>query len=70
MEPRDIVLALKQSGLTQAQIADGAKITQPTVSKIERGEVSDILSRSYLRLMAMHRKHCGKRAPKRQAEAA
>lgn len=64
MNAREIVLALKESGLTQAQIANATGLAQPTVSKIERGDVADVMSKSYLRLMVLHRKHCGKRAKK------
>lgn len=47
MEAKDYVLALKQSGLTQVQIEERTGISQPTISKIERGEVSDVMSRTY-----------------------
>jgi transcriptional regulator with XRE-family HTH domain len=54
MEARDFVLDLKRWGLTQAQIAERAGISQGTVSKLERGEVDDVLSRNYRRLEAIH----------------
>lgn len=54
MEPRDLVLAIKASGLTQKQIEEATGIPQPTVSKIERGEVSDVMSRSYRALLALY----------------
>lgn len=47
MEAKDIVVALTQLGLTQTQIAEGSGVQQPTISKILRGEVSDVLSKNY-----------------------
>ena len=54
MEPRDLVLALKAAGLTQKQIEEASGIPQPTVSKIERGEVADVMSRNYRALLALY----------------
>lgn len=54
MEPRELVQAIKGRGLTQKQIEERTGIPQPTVSKIERGEVSDVMSRSYRALVALH----------------
>lgn len=54
MNPRDLVLALKAAGLTQKQIGDATGIPQPTVSKIERGEVADVLSRNYRALLGLY----------------
>ena len=54
MEPRDLVLALKATGLTQKQIEEATGIPQPAVSKIERGEVADVMSRNYRALLALH----------------
>ena len=54
MEPRELVLAIKALGLTQKQIEERTGIPQPTVSKIERGDVSDVMSRSYRALVALH----------------
>ena len=51
MEAKDIVIRLKQLGLTQTQIAEGTGIPQPTISKIERGAVEDVLSKSYRSLL-------------------
>lgn len=47
---RDLVQQLQQLGLTQQEIADRSGIAQPTVSKILRGEVRDVLSRNFLAL--------------------
>lgn len=54
MEAKDYVLAIRKHGLTQAQIAAETGIPQPTVSKIERGEVSDVMSRNYRALQSLH----------------
>jgi transcriptional regulator with XRE-family HTH domain len=56
MEARELVVAIKAMGLTQKQIEQETGIPQPTVSKIERGEVSDVMSRSYRRLLDLHSK--------------
>lgn len=47
MEAIDYVRAIRAAGLTQAQVAEKTGIPQPTISKIERGEVEDVLSRNY-----------------------
>jgi transcriptional regulator with XRE-family HTH domain len=54
MEARDYVIALLNAGLTQAQIAEKTGMGQPTVSKVYRGDVSDVLSRNYRRLQELH----------------
>ena len=54
MEARDYVNALIQLGLTQTVIADQTGIPQPTISKVARGEVADVLSRNYRKLQALH----------------
>ena len=54
MEARDYVLAIRRRNLTQAQIAQETGIPQPTISKIERGEVEDVMSRNYRALQALH----------------
>lgn len=56
MEAKDYVLALKELGLTQTQIAEETGIPQPTISKIERGEVADVMSKSYRSLQAFAKK--------------
>lgn len=58
MEPRELVQAIKAKGLTQKQIEERTGIPQPTVSKIERGDVSDVMSRSYRALLALHDELC------------
>lgn len=54
MEAKDYVLALKQKGFTQMQIAAATGIPQPTISKIERGEVMDVMSKNYRALQFAH----------------
>ena len=54
MEARDYVLALKGMHLTQVQISEGTGIPQPTISKIERGDVEDVMSKSYRAIQAFY----------------
>jgi transcriptional regulator with XRE-family HTH domain len=54
MEARDYVRVIREHKLTQAQIAEKTGIPQPTISKIERGEVDDVMSRNYRALKALH----------------
>ena len=54
MEPRDYVIAIRSMGFTQAQIAEKTGIPQPTISKVEQGRVSDVMSRSYRALQAAY----------------
>lgn len=54
MEARDFIADLVRSGLTQVQIAERTGIPQPTISKVARGDVADVLSRSYRKLQALH----------------
>lgn len=60
MEARDFVLDLQRWGLTQAQIAERSGVPQPTVSKIARGTVDDVLSRNYRNLEAVHKEEAAK----------
>jgi hypothetical protein len=64
MEAQDYVLALKQLKLTQVQISEGTGIPQPTISKIERGCVSDVMSRHYRALQSFHEKLVAARSTK------
>jgi transcriptional regulator with XRE-family HTH domain len=59
MEARDLVRALVKSGLTQAAIAERTGIPQPTISKVSRGDVADVLSRNYRKLLALHDERLG-----------
>lgn len=54
MEAKDYVMAIRTHGLTQAQIAERTGIPQPTISKIERGDVSDVMSKNYRALQNLH----------------
>ena len=54
MEARDFVLALMERGLTQVDIASRTGIPQPTISKVARGEVADVMSRNYRKLQALY----------------
>lgn len=62
MEARDFVTDLQSWGLTQTQIAERSGIPQPTVSKIARGAVDDVLSKNYRSLEALHKEEAAKRA--------
>lgn len=67
MEAKEIVKRLKQLELTQTQIAEATGIPQPTISKIERGLVDDVLSKSYRALLEYFQKQ--ERISKRKAKA-
>ena len=54
MEARDFINALTASGLTQSDIAERTGIPQPTISKVARGDVADVLSRNYRKLQVLH----------------
>lgn len=72
MTPKDYVEAIRAHGLTQQEIAGRTGIAQSTISKIERGQVLDVLSRHYLSLRVLHDelKRHKKRAKKSQLTAA
>jgi len=63
MDAQDYVLALRQCGLTQAQIAEKSGILQPIISKIERGDVQDVMSRTYRALQDLHTELIGAAKP-------
>ena len=63
MEARDFISALIESGLTQAQIADRTGIPQPSLSKVLRGDVDDVLSRKYRKLQTLYIELIGAAAP-------
>lgn len=54
MEAKDFVVALVGAGLTQSVIAEKTGIPQPTISKIARGGVDDVMSRNYRKLQALY----------------
>ena len=55
MEAKHYLAAIrKHPDMTQARIAQRTGIPQPTISKIERGEVDDVMSRNYRALQALY----------------
>jgi transcriptional regulator with XRE-family HTH domain len=70
MEALDYVKALLDSGLTQSEIADRTGIPQPTISKIYRGDIADVLSRNYRKLQALHAEVLAQADGSASAEAA
>ena len=54
MEAKDYLSAIRDCGLTQAQVAERTGIPQPTISKIERGDVADVMSRNYRSLQNLY----------------
>lgn len=54
MEAKDYVDAILARGLTQEQIFEKTGIPQPTISKIKRGDVTDVMSRNYRALQSLH----------------
>lgn len=54
MEPKELVGHIRQIGnLTQQQVAERTGLKQGAISKIERGEVRDVMSRHYRALQAL-----------------
>ena len=70
MEAKDFISELVAIGLTQQAIADRTGIAQPTLSKVLRGEVSDVLSKKYRKLQALHAAVVGGVLPKRRINVA
>lgn len=70
MEARDLILSLLGLGLKQAAIAKKTGIAQPTISKVARGEVQDVMSRNYLKLLALHASESVKAKPAEVRDAA
>lgn len=67
MEAKDYVLALKERKFTQKQIEELTGIPQPTISKIERGDVADVMSKTYRALQDAYESGA---LPKDQTETA
>lgn len=65
MEPKQLVDAIRAKGLTQMAITDETGISQPTISKIERGDITDVMSRNYRALEALYHKVCKPKKLKR-----
>lgn len=55
MEAKDLLAAIRATGMTQAEVAAKTNIPQPTISKIERGDVEDVMSRNYRALQSLYR---------------
>jgi predicted transcriptional regulator len=53
MEAKDYIEAIRTYGLTQVQISQKTGIPQSTISKIERGDVQDVMSRNYRALQTL-----------------
>jgi transcriptional regulator with XRE-family HTH domain len=68
---QDLLKAIRAHGLTQADISSKTGIKQPTISKIERGQVGDVMSKSYIALTSLLAQLDGKanRASKRKQAA-
>lgn len=69
MEAQQFVEALVKSGLTQSQIAERTGIPQPTLSKVLRGDVADVLSRNYRKLQALYEEVVAQKPPTDRASA-
>lgn len=54
MDAFEYLRLIRGKGLTQSQVSERTGIPQPTISKIERGGVDDVLSKTYLALKALH----------------
>jgi transcriptional regulator with XRE-family HTH domain len=63
MEAKDFVDQLIASGMTQSQIAERTGIPQPSISKVARGDVSDVMSKNYRKLQELHAEVCGAQPP-------
>lgn len=50
---KDLLHAIRAHKLTQATISSKTGIPQPTISKIERGDVKDVMARSYVALQRL-----------------
>jgi transcriptional regulator with XRE-family HTH domain len=67
MDAKHMVDALVAEGWTQKQIEERTGIPQPTISKIARADVSDVMSKTYLALLALYQSEFG---PRKKAKAA
>lgn len=54
MEAREIIQDLIDAKWTQQQIAERTGLTQASVSKVLRGDVKDVMSRTYRLLQELH----------------
>lgn len=67
MEAKDLLAAIRATGMTQAEVAAKTNIPQPTISKIERGDVDDVMSRNYRALQSLYRSVSRKAKPTQAA---
>lgn len=54
MDAKQLVDALTERGWTQKQIEERTGVPQPTISKIARADVSDVMSKTYLALLNLY----------------
>lgn len=69
MDAKDYLIVIRAKGMTQAQVSEKTGIPQPTISKIERGDVSDVMSKTYLALQALYREVTAVKATPKKAVA-
>lgn len=56
MEAKDFIREIRKYGLNQQEIAEKSGLNQPAISKIERGDVSDVRSKTYRALQSLYEK--------------
>lgn len=54
MEAQKYLISIRSHGLTQAEVSEKTGISQPTISKIERGSVKDVRGTTLLLLQQLH----------------
>ena len=54
MEAQKYLIQIRSRGLTQAEVSKKTGISQPTISKIERGSVKDVKATTLLLLQQLH----------------
>lgn len=54
MEAQKYLISIRSRGLTQAEVSEKTGISQPTISKIERGSVKDVRATTLLLLQQLH----------------
>ena len=64
MDAKQLVDALTGKGWTQKQIEERTGIPQPTISKIARADVSDVMSKTYLALLDLYQSEFGRKNAK------
>ena len=55
-EAKQYLKEIRALGLTQVEIAIQTGIPQPTISKLERGAIADVMSKNYRALQDLHRR--------------